>query len=447
MGAEAAADSLHQVMVIGLWVSAFVLSAAVAVYVWRRLGGLALMGAMLTDYGRVARLGGRPVVWLDHTPENSLKIAHLSDLHITEGARVRLVEKRKPGGNVELPALLSTPQVAACDLLMFTGDITDRGTSRSWRSFLDALAERGLSDKAVLVPGNHDLSLVDVLGDGLRDSGRRRTVFRADRFGIVQLANLLKFAEAFAETGGGRHGFVLSDDGKNLVPYEDAWVAAERAVRPFVAALPSRPVPQLRLRKGYLESRKAVLAYEAEIEAARQTMLRLFPIAVKVPGRDAVLYVLNSCTAISRHPATNALGHVGGAQYRRLEKLSRFFAQSIKLLTLHHHVVRRGEERSRSWLSRLMAKFTVLGDARPLVRFCRSQGVRAVLNGHRHLSYQLRLPNGTVLLAAPSSTLGDELADDPRPQFPYYEVSSAPAEPTVGIHRTVVRLAPTSPLP
>jgi hypothetical protein len=61
------------------------------------------------------------------------------------------------------------------------------------------------------------------------------------------------------------------------------------------------------------------------------------------------------------------------------------------------------------------------------------------MNGHRHLSYQLRLPNGTVLLASPSSTLGDELAEDPRPQFVRYDVSPDPDGRSVGIFRQVVR--------
>ncbi len=424
----------HHALVVALWCAACVLSAGVLVFIWRRLGGLALIGAMLTDYGRVARLGGRPPVWLDETPEQPLRIAHLSDLHINEGDDVRMVERATPGGNLVLPSLLDHPEVAKSDVLLFTGDTTDRGTAVSWRCFLDALEERGLQDRAILVPGNHDIALVDPL-EGLRE---RNHVFRADRFGIVQLANLLKFAEAFNETGGGRHGFVLSAKGDALVPFEDAWVAAERAVRPLVAALPLLPVPPMRLRS-WRRDRPALAAYTARIDEARDHLLALFPIAVPIPGHDAVVFVLNSCASLSRHPSTNALGHVGRAQYRRLERMSRFCAQKLKLVALHHHVVRRGEERVRDLLTRLLAKFTVLGDVRPLVRFCRTMSVRAVMNGHRHLSYQLRLPNGTVLLAAPSSTLGDELADDPRPQFTRYDISREPDGRSVGIFRQVIR--------
>jgi hypothetical protein len=46
-----------------------------------------------------------------------------------------------------------------------------------------------------------------------------------------------------------------------------------------------------------------------------------------------------------------------------------------------------------------------------------------------------------VLLAAPSSTLGDELADDPRPQFERYDVAPTVSGRSVGIYRKVIRLS------
>lgn len=425
-------------LAIGAWALVCLAAAAVLVYVWKRLGGLALLGAMLTDYGRVARLGGRPPVWLDAPPDDALKLVHLSDLHVAESPSVRMVERLHPAGNAIVPRLLDHPEIANAHTLLITGDVTDRGSAIAWRRFLDAVEERGLHDKTILVPGNHDLALVDVLDD-------RRRILRTDRFGIVHLANLLKFCEAFAETFGGKEGFVLgqgSDGDGEPLPYADAWEATERAVRPFIAQLPLKHVPEVRL--AHLRADLAErAAYRAPIEEAREKLLALFPVAVPLTGwrggRDAVVFVLNSCASTSRHPATNALGHVGRAQYKRLFALGRFFAQPVKLVALHHHVVRRFEERGRDFMTRVMAKFTVLGDARPLVRFCKQHEVRAVLNGHRHLSYQLRLPNGTVLLAAPSSTLGDELADDPRAQFERYDVSPAPDRMSVGMYRTVVR--------
>ena len=184
------------------WGGAAALAVAVTVYTFRRLSGLFILGAMLTDYGRVARFGGRPPVWLDAPPPDPLRIAHLSDLHIVEGDTVRLVESARPGGNAHLQQLLDAPEVAESDLVVITGDITDRGTSLSWRCFLDAIEERGLGDRVVLVPGNHDLSFLDAVGVGQS--------WRHDCFGVVQLANLLKFGEAFAATAGGRRGSVFA---------------------------------------------------------------------------------------------------------------------------------------------------------------------------------------------------------------------------------------------
>jgi hypothetical protein len=418
-----------------LWLLACGLAISLGLFLWRRLGGLAFMAAMLTDHGRVARFGGRPPVWLDHPPEGGLRVAHLSDLHVTESDKVRMVERPVPGGNRSLARLLATSELSQADLIVVTGDVTDRGTAASWKRFLDLVGQAHLNDRIVLVPGNHDIAFIDPW-HGVFD--RRGSWRRNDRFGLVQLANLVKFCEAFAATGGGRRGSVLRDG--QPVRYAEAWLEVEQSVRPLVATLPRLEVPRRRLGRGFGAARQALRTYRARIVAARERLLSLFPVAVPLPEREAVLFVLNSCTPVCRHPSTNGLGWVGRAQYRRLDRLAGFFRQPLKLVALHHHVVRRVEERAHDLMTRIVAKFTVLGDARPLVRFCRKYQVRAVLNGHRHLSYQLRLPNGTVLMAAPSSTLGDELAHDPRPQFERYDLAPSVDQPTVGIYHQVVRI-------
>src|SRR5437016_631658 len=53
---------------IAMWCFACIVLAALGVYVYSRLGGLGTLTAMLTDYGRLARLRGRPPVWLDAPP-------------------------------------------------------------------------------------------------------------------------------------------------------------------------------------------------------------------------------------------------------------------------------------------------------------------------------------------------------------------------------------------
>lgn len=425
-------------LLILLWLVVCIITATLFVYIWRRVGGVALLAAMLTDYGRVARMGGRPPVWLDAPPPGGLRVAHLSDLHVNEGDRVRMVERAHPGGNRQLDRVLEAPPLGDADVILVTGDVTDRGTAASWRTFLDAVEERELAERIVLVPGNHDIAFVDHIV--------RKRALRLDRFAIVQLSNLLKFCEAFAETLGGQRGACLIDGEPRS--YRDAWAEAEQAVRPLVAALPTTPVPPLTARHWWRE-RHAFFDYVDKIEAARARLLELFPVAVPLADKDAVIFVLNSVSRVSRHPALNAIGRIGRAQYKRLDRLARQFPQRLKLVAVHHHLVRRGEEQSARFMTRLFAKFTVLGDAGPLVKFCSRFGVRAVLNGHRHLSYQLRLPSGTVLLAAPSSTLGDELAHDPRPQFERYDFTPRPDDDSVGIFRAAIRLPrdPTPPPP
>jgi 3',5'-cyclic AMP phosphodiesterase CpdA len=422
-------------LLVALWLLVCMLGAWLAVYVWRRLGGLALVSAMLTDYGRVRRMGGRPPIWLDAPPAGGLRVAHLSDLHITENEDARMVERRRPGGNASFERLLDAAPLYDANVVLVTGDVTDRGTAGAWRAFLDAVEERDLAGRVVLVPGNHDIAFVEQID--------RKRAFRLDRFGIVQLANLLKFCEAFAGTAGGQRGVVWV--GGEPRSFGDAWADAERAVRPLVAALPTTPVPRLSLRHWWSE-RRPFFDYVEQIEAARARLLELFPVAVPVADQDAVIFVLNSISRVSRHPALNAIGRIGRAQYKRLDRLARQMPQRLKLVAVHHHLVRRSEEQSAGFLHRLFAKFTVLGDTGPLVRFCVRSGVRAVLNGHRHLTYQLRLPSGTCLLAAPSSTLGDELSHDARPQFERYDFAPLPDGVTVGIYRAPIRLA-RDPLP
>src|SRR6185503_12998533 len=114
--------------------------------------------------------------------------------------------------------------------------------------------------------GNHDLALVEAL-DG---KGRRKHVLRADRFGIVQLANLLKFAEAFARTGGGRRGLVMPSEAVDPVPFGRALDEARAAVRPLLDGLGAREVPRPILNPLALAARRAARAFEHEIQVARE---------------------------------------------------------------------------------------------------------------------------------------------------------------------------------
>ena len=87
-------------------------------------------------------------------------IAHLSDLHLTASDD----EKRKArifgslsGMNEAFRKIIKSETISQANLIIITGDVTDRGDVESWKVFWKAIAEAGLSEKVLIVPGNHDL--------------------------------------------------------------------------------------------------------------------------------------------------------------------------------------------------------------------------------------------------------------------------------------------------
>jgi 3',5'-cyclic AMP phosphodiesterase CpdA len=88
-------------------------------------------------------------------------IAHLSDLHLTSTDRrsrsePKLFGKLK-GMNAAFRKIARSKPVQECDLLLFTGDITDDGSIEAWNVFWKAIQTSGLEKKCVVVPGNHDV--------------------------------------------------------------------------------------------------------------------------------------------------------------------------------------------------------------------------------------------------------------------------------------------------
>ena len=52
--------------------------------------------------------------------------------------------------------------VRPLDLVLVSGDMTDAGTSVEWAAFLDVVAAHPvLAERMLILPGNHDLNIVD----------------------------------------------------------------------------------------------------------------------------------------------------------------------------------------------------------------------------------------------------------------------------------------------
>lgn len=87
-------------------------------------------------------------------------IAHLSDLHLTESNRQKRrnprISGRVKGMNDAFKNIITSKPIKEADLIIITGDVTDRGDIESWRFFWKEIKAAGLNSKVFIVPGNHD---------------------------------------------------------------------------------------------------------------------------------------------------------------------------------------------------------------------------------------------------------------------------------------------------
>ena len=99
----------------------------------------------------------------------SWRVAHLSDLHVVgERYGFRIESGRSgPRGNERLARVLARLDAIHAeqplDLVLITGDMTDAGRSAEWAEFLTALAtaSRSSAERTLMLPGNHDINVVD----------------------------------------------------------------------------------------------------------------------------------------------------------------------------------------------------------------------------------------------------------------------------------------------
>ncbi|MGO4830871.1 metallophosphoesterase, partial [Rhizobiaceae sp. 2RAB30] len=96
------------------------------------------------------------------------RVAHLSDIHVVgERFGFRIESGRSgPRGNDRLREVFARLQeideAARLDLILISGDITDAGRSAEWAEFFEVLAAHpSLADRVLIIPGNHDLNIVD----------------------------------------------------------------------------------------------------------------------------------------------------------------------------------------------------------------------------------------------------------------------------------------------
>ncbi len=113
-------------------------------------------------------------------------IAHLSDLHLTINNEEKRKEDKKRNMNANLVRILNHSSVQEADLVVVTGDITDKGELTAWNYFWSTVKSASLNRKNMLViHGNHDVACLDfsrrkpkeeylaIVKAGLRSGGQK----------------------------------------------------------------------------------------------------------------------------------------------------------------------------------------------------------------------------------------------------------------------------------
>ncbi len=321
----------------------------------------------------------QPRGWSDFVDASVLtkswRVVHLSDVHIVgERFGYRIESGRLgPSGNGRLTRLLVQLEAMHAqrpfDHILITGDITDAGRSAEWAEFYAAmLAHPKLAARTLILPGNHDINVVDRTNPARLDfptsPGRR-------------LREMRTLSGINAVQGSRTHVVdpVTRRLGKTL---EQALAPYAEDIAVFADTGSLRLSPKL-----------AGLWAEA------------FPIVLPPETEDGLgIFLLNS-TALTHFSFTNALGLMSSEQTRAMHTVARQFPKAQWIVALHHHLVEY-PTRAQALSERIG---TALINGSWFVRQVQRLSRRAiVMHGHRHIDWIGRCGR-LVIVSAPSPVM------------------------------------------
>jgi len=362
--------SVYDLAIVGLANSIAVIAAYVAV------------GALVWAFADAAmpqpRDLDRPY---ERTPEDrSWRIAHLSDIHVVGGQYGFRLESGRSGtrGNDRLIRTLARlDEVHAddpLDVILITGDVTDAGLSTEWAEFHDALAAYPqLAERVLIIPGNHDLNVVD------RANPARVDLPTSPNKRLRKLRAL----SAMGKVQGQRVRVVDRENGR-------LGESLAQALQPHAAAMAS-----------FADSGRPWL-----FRALTEVWSNVFPMVLPPDRDDGLGIILLNSNADTHFSFTNALGMIPAEQHRGVEIAVAQYPRACWIVALHHHVVE--YPRAAHAMSERIG--TALINGNWFVRRLQSLAGRIVLmHGHRHIDWMGECA-GLPILSAPSPVM--EITDD-----------------------------------
>jgi hypothetical protein len=323
------------------------------------------------------------------------RVAHLSDLHVVgERYGFRIESGRGgPRGNERLGRVMARLKAIdtahPLDLVLVTGDMTDAGRATEWAEFFDAVTRHpSLAARMIVLPGNHDLNIVD-------------------------RANPARLDLPFSPTKRLRQMRTLSG------------MAALQGDRVRVDGA-GKPAPTLNEALAPHRLRIAAFAESGGLRRAAglgRVFDDQFPMILPPDTQDGFGVAILNSNAETHFSFTNALGFVSVEQTRRLTAAISKFPKASWLIALHHHLME---------YPMPVAAFserigTALVNGSWFVRKLRPLGARiVVMHGHRHIDW-IGACGAVRIVSAPSPVM--KATDDASTHFYIHTLAAGPDGP------------------
>ena len=322
------------------------------------------------------------------------RVAHLSDIHLVgERYGFRIESGRSgPRGNGRFAGIMACIEAIhnarPLDIILISGDMTDAGRAAEWAEFLDAVAQHpALAERMIILPGNHDLNIVDRLNPARLDlpfsPGKRLRQMRTLSAIAAVQGDRMRVIDPISRKLGRTLGEALAPHRQRIAAFADSG--------------------SLRLSAGL-----------AELWNSQ------FPLILPPATEGGLGVAILNSNAETNFSFTNALGMISVGQAQRLAAAVNQFPHARWIVALHHHLM----EYPMSVAAFSERIGTALINGTWFVRSLKSFAARTiVMHGHRHIDW-IGVCGRLKIISAPSPVMGAK-NDAPR-YFLIHTLASGP---------------------